>query len=65
MTTGQQINDWIRNQFAPDPYEVPASQQLDDDLADPDSVADRNGADLDRINPDVGAVVDLAALDQQ
>lgn len=65
MTTGQQITDWIRNQFAPDPYEVPASQQLDVDSLDPDSVADRNGADLDRINPDVGDVIDLAALDPQ
>ena len=63
--SGQSIDDWVRNQFAPDPYGVPASQQLDDDSLDPDSVADRNGADLDSIDPDAGEVIDLTALDPQ
>lgn len=62
---GQQINDWIRNQFDSDPYAVPADQQLDDDSLDPDSVANPDGEDLDHVDPDAGDVIDLTALDPQ
>jgi hypothetical protein len=45
------------------PYEVPESQRVDADALDPNSVANPDGDDLDWIDPDVGGIVDLQALE--
>lgn len=46
----------------PDPYWVPPEQRVDDDRLDPDSVADRDGADLSGVDPEAGELIDLEAL---
>lgn len=46
-----------------DPYWVPPERRVDRDAADPDSVANPDGDDLDWIDPDAGDIVDLTALD--
>lgn len=44
------------------PYHVPESERIDNDEDDPDSVADRAGADLSMVDPDAGEVIDLTAM---
>ena len=44
------------------PYHVPESERYDDDLDDPESVADRDGFDLSVVDPEAGEVIDLTEI---
>lgn len=43
-------------------YHVDESERFDNDIDDPNSVADRNGADLSGVDPEAGDIINLIAM---